>query len=165
MIRLLTAVLRSYGIQFSFVSGACYFLGLGSLHGAEVAGLIALLAIGIILGTAATHGCRSAPALQSALKNLFLPATQMLAIVCAAAALGNLAWMQLPAAFLCLAGAASIKSEYLVSLGEPCLAAARPVGGGIWCVSATGLISVFAIIHGLDNGGELGFLLAAIILL
>jgi hypothetical protein len=165
MIRLLTAILRSYGIQLSFASGACYFLGLGRLHGAEVAGFVALLAIGIILGTAATHACQSAPALQSVLKNLFLPATQILAIVCAAAAFGNLAWMQVLAAFLCLSGAAIIKSDYLMAVDEPRLAAARPVVGGIWCVSATGIVSVFALIHGLDHGSDLGFLLAAGILL
>jgi hypothetical protein len=153
----------SFAVQFALAIGVFYELGFGLVNLSPMAafGLAVLPFVAVVVAPAfLTGGGRRAHDGKYLLWRFI--AVQLVAVGLAAVAFGNLAWLQVPACFLLLAGVACLKRADLLDKGSDAPAVRLAIAFPL-CLVVIMVLCCLAALHHLDWGvAELGLLLAAV---
>ncbi len=157
---------RSFVIQLAVAFGVFYELGCGlaSLPPAAAVGLAVLPLIALMVAPAFLMGSGERAHDGKYLLRRFI-VVQLVAVGLAAVAFGSLAWLQVPASFLLLAGVAYLKRVDLSSKGSGLPVMRMDVALPL-CLVAMMVLCCLAVLHGPDwDAAEFGFLLTAVLIL
>ena len=156
----------SFAVQFALAIGVFYELGFGLVNLSPMAafGLAVLPFVAVVVAPAFLTGAGRRAHDGKYLLWRFI-AVQLVAVGLAAVAFGNLAWLQVPACFLLLAGVACLKRADLLDKGSDAPAVRLAIAFPL-CLVVIMVLCCLAAIHHLDWGvAELGLLLAAVSIL